>query len=125
MIRDHTEKNINGVAAQQFPFSASMIAFRGEPHHSPETHCAQEVETAEVQYQRMVNMHEANKIIADLFRVAEVNIAAQLYDRCGRVGETTHAHAIAKSWCPRHQIRDFVVSGFRQQCPLPVAVHQR
>jgi hypothetical protein len=65
MIGHRPQQCIDRIAAQQLPVPVSKMALRGEPQYRPETRCAQELDAAKVQYQGMVDVDEADKVVAD------------------------------------------------------------
>lgn len=117
MVGHGAQEDVDGATAHQLPGPTSMVTLRAEPHHRPKANRAHEVDTAEIQHQGVIDMHEADQVIADWLSVTEVDVAADL-DHCrGRIRAASCAHTVAKDHALSRG-RDGVVPGIRQRTSL-------
>jgi len=81
MVGHDTQKNLHGVAAHQRPVPLGSPALFGELKYRPETSRAEEVDTAEIKYQRVTNKNEVREVVGDMLGIAGVNLAADFDNR--------------------------------------------
>src|SRR5690242_418343 len=95
MVGFDAQKNLHGAAAHKRPGPFGSAALFGELQYGAEAFGAEEVDAAEIKYQRVPNIDEVGEVVGDMLGVMSVNLAADFDDRGRRTRVTVEAQAEA------------------------------